>query len=68
MVTLSSPWLQCRLHGYVLCERVPVGPVVVVHVHENGHRLAQHDAAPHDTVAQLTLKEWDGSHYAQRDL
>ena len=60
----QSPLCGCC----VVRETVPVGPVVVVHVHEYGHRLAQDDAAPHDDVAYLALEEWGGCQYAQWDL
>ena len=43
-------------------------PVVVVHVHEDGHRLAEDDATPHDDVPQLPSEEWDGGDDTQWDL
>ena len=31
----------------------PVEPVIVVEVHQNGHRLSQDNAQPHDHIAYL---------------
>ena len=56
------------LRSCILWEGVPVRPVVVVHVHEDGHWLAKDKAAPHNDVPQLTLEEWHCRQYAQWQL
>ena len=48
--------------------RGPVDPVVVVHVAENGQRLAQHNAGPHYHVAHLTSEPGECSQDAQGEL
>ena len=46
----------------------PVEPVVVVQVHQDGRRLAEHDAAPHDHIPDLPLGEGQGCDDTQGDL
>ena len=43
-------------------------PVVVMHVHEDGDRLSENDAAPHNYVANLSLHAWQGGKNAQGNL
>lgn len=46
----------------------PVEQVVVVEVHEDGHRLPQEDARPNNHVANLPLGKREGRDHAQRNL
>ena len=61
MITIltDSGCLGCSSSS-IVGQVVPVCPVVVMHVHEYGHRLAQDDTAPYYDIPQLALEEWDG--------
>ena len=56
MGILSSGCSHCcldvRLWGYVLV-------VIVMHVHDDGNRLAQHNGQPNDAVSNLSLGDWE---------
>lgn len=43
-------------------------PVVVMHVHEDGDRLSENNAAPHNYVANLSFHAWQGGKNAQGNL
>ena len=46
----------------------PVDEVVVMEVHENGHRLPQEDAGPHDHVPNLPPGKRQGCNHPQWNL
>lgn len=46
----------------------PVEQVVVMEIHQNGHGLAQDDAAPHDDIADLPSGKGKGRQQPEGDL
>lgn len=63
MPSIAS-WLIGRRRGNIH----GVYPVVVVHVHEDGHGLTEDDARPHDRVANLAIHEGQRREDPQRNL